>query len=86
MVKSKEEICVSLSARLPLLSFPPDTPDTEICVYNNMISKKAHFVDSREKYVPVGRLHDVICDLELGLHRALQLLLLNRAEQEEPAQ
>ena len=45
---------------------PPDTPDTEICIYNNMVSKKAHFVDFREKNVPVGRLHDVTGDLELG--------------------
>ena len=70
----------------PLLFSPSDTPDIEICVANNMISKCAYFVDSREKYVPVGRLHGVSCDLELGLHRALQLLLLNRAEQEEPDQ
>ena len=51
-----------------------------------MISKWEQFINFREKYGPVGRLHDVTCDLELGLHRTLQLLLLNRAEQEEPAQ
>ena len=85
VVKSKEEICVNLYTR------PPQPPSFLPSGYrdlrsNNMISKWEQFVDFREKYGPVGRLHDVTCDLELGLHRTLQLLLLNRAEQEEPAQ